>query len=73
MFLCILKEQKECVALDPYTFVALIDKIVVEQNGKRVFCFRNGMEIGNRNMRKKVAAIQEFSCKLFASYSPVVV
>ena len=38
-----LEEQEECVVFDPYTFVALVDKVVVRQDGKLDFCFRNGM------------------------------
>ena len=44
VFLRMLEEQEECVAFDPYTFVALINKAVVKKNGKLVFCFRNGMK-----------------------------
>ena len=38
------EEQKECVRFDPYTFVALVDKIVVGQGGKLEIIFRNGMK-----------------------------
>ena len=38
------EEQKECVRLDSYTFVALVDKKVVGQGGKLEIIFRNGMK-----------------------------
>jgi len=43
LFLHLLKEQKECVAFDPYTFVALVDKVVIGQDRKLEFIFRNGI------------------------------
>ena len=42
IFLRMLEEQEECVRFDPYTFVALVDKIVVGQDRKLEFIFRNG-------------------------------
>ena len=45
VFLRMLEEQEECVGFDPYIFVALVDKVVVGQNGKLVFVFRNGINI----------------------------
>ena len=39
-----LEEQKECIGFDPYTFVALVDRVVVGQDRKLVFIFRNGMK-----------------------------
>ncbi|MGN0184551.1 MAG: hypothetical protein ACI4AL_05500, partial [Aristaeellaceae bacterium] len=44
IFLRMLEEQEECMDFDPYTFVALVDKVVVGKGRKLVFCFRNGME-----------------------------
>ena len=44
VFLRILDEQKECMRFEPYTFVALVDKVVVGQNGKLDFCLRNGIK-----------------------------
>lgn len=44
VFLRILDEQKECMRFEPYTFVALVDKVVVGQNGKLAFCLRNGIK-----------------------------
>ena len=44
VFLCMLEERKECVRFDPYTFVALVDKIVVGQDRKLGIIFRNGMK-----------------------------
>ena len=43
MFRRMLEEQEECVGFDPYTFVVLVDRVVVEQDGKLDFYFRNGM------------------------------
>ena len=45
VFLRMLDEQEECMRFDSYTFVALVDKVVVGQNGKLVFVFRNGINI----------------------------
>ena len=44
VFLRMFEEQKECVRFDPYTFVALVDKIVVGQDMKLEIIFRNGMK-----------------------------
>ena len=44
VFLCMLEEQKECFGFDPYTFVALVDRVVVGQDRKLEFVFRNGMK-----------------------------
>ena len=43
VFLRMLEEQEECVGFDPYTFVALVDRVVVGQDRKMEFIFRNGM------------------------------
>ena len=43
VFLCMLEEQKECIGFDPYTFVALVDRVVVGQDRKLEIIFRNGM------------------------------
>ena len=43
VFLRTLEEQEKCMRFEPYTFVALVDKVVVRQDGKLDFCFRNGM------------------------------
>lgn len=43
VFLRMLEEQEECRRFESYTFVALVDKAVVRQDGKLDFCFRNGM------------------------------
>jgi len=51
IFLRMMETQEECMDFDPYTFVALIDKVVVGQNGKLTFWFRDGIKyeyaIGN--------------------------
>ena len=38
-----LEEKEECLNFDPYTFVALVDKVVIGEDKKLKFCFRNGM------------------------------
>ena len=44
VFLCMLEEQTECIGFDPYTFVALVDRVVVRQDRTLEFIFRNGMK-----------------------------
>ena len=44
VFLRMLEEQEECVGFDPYTFVALVDKVVVGKDRRLEFVFRNGMK-----------------------------
>ena len=44
VFLRMLEVQEECVRFEPYTFVALVDKVVVGKTGKLDFIFRNGMK-----------------------------
>ena len=44
IFLRVLEQQEECLDFDPYTFVALVDKVVVGKDKKLEFCLRNGME-----------------------------
>ena len=44
IFLRMLEEQKECAGFEPGTFVALVDKVIVQQDGSMKFCFRNGMK-----------------------------
>jgi hypothetical protein len=39
-----LEEQKKCVRFKPYTFVALVDKVIVGQDRTLEFIFRNGMK-----------------------------
>ena len=43
VFLRMLEEQTEYMRFESYTFVALVDKVIVGQDGKLDFCFRNGM------------------------------
>ncbi len=38
------EEQEECIGFEPYTFVALVDKVVVGKDGKLEIIFRNGMK-----------------------------
>ena len=44
IFLHMLEEQKECVGFEPGTFVALVDKVIIQHDGHMEFCFRNGMK-----------------------------
>ena len=44
VFLHILEEQAECIRFEPYTFVALVDKVIVGHDSKLEFIFRNGMK-----------------------------
>ena len=44
IFLRILEEQQECTGFDPGIFVALVDKVIVQHDGRMEFCFRNGMK-----------------------------
>lgn len=44
VFLCMLEEQEACVGFEPHTFVALVDRVVVGQDRKLEFIFRNGMK-----------------------------
>ena len=39
-----LEEQEECVEFEPGMFVALVDKVIIHQDGWKEFCFRNGMK-----------------------------
>lgn len=44
LFLHMPEEQKECVGFEPGTFVALVDKVIIQHDGDMEFCFRNGMK-----------------------------
>lgn len=44
IFLRTLEQQEECLDFDPYTFVALVDKVAVGQDRKLEFIFRNGIK-----------------------------
>ena len=44
VFLCMFEEQEECIGFEPYTFVALVVKVVVGKDGKLEIIFRNGMK-----------------------------
>ena len=39
-----LERQEECLDFDPFTFVALVDKVVIGKDRKLEFHFRNGMQ-----------------------------
>ena len=43
IFLRMLERQEECLDFDPFTFVALVNKVVVGKDRKLEFCFRNGI------------------------------
>ncbi|MDO5299620.1 MAG: recombinase family protein [Clostridia bacterium] len=44
VFLRMLEEKEVCAGFEPYTFVALVDKVIVGQDGELTFWFRNGMK-----------------------------
>ena len=44
IFLHMLEEQKECAGFDPGSFVALVDKVIIQHDGHMEFYFRNGMK-----------------------------
>lgn len=44
IFLHMLEEQKECLGFEPGMFVALVDKVIIQHDGRLEFCFRNGMK-----------------------------
>ena len=44
LFLHMLEEQKACTGFEPGAFVALVDKVIIKQDGRMEFCFRNGMK-----------------------------
>ena len=44
VFLRMLEEQEEYMRFEPYTFVALVDKVTVSQNQTMEFNFRNRMK-----------------------------
>ena len=44
VFLRMLEEQEKCLRFEPYTFVALVDKVVIRQDRKLEIIFRNGMK-----------------------------
>ncbi|MDO4355972.1 MAG: recombinase zinc beta ribbon domain-containing protein [Clostridia bacterium] len=44
VFIRMLETQEECVGFDTYSFVALVDKVVVRQDRKLEIIFRNGMK-----------------------------
>ena len=44
IFLQILETQEECMSIEPYNFVALVDRVAVGRDRKLEFIFRNGMK-----------------------------
>ena len=44
IFLHMMEEQKECASFEPGTFVALVDRVIIQHDGRMEFCFRNGMK-----------------------------
>ena len=44
IFLRMLEEQQECAGFEPGTFVALVDKVIIQRDGSMEFCFRNGIK-----------------------------
>ena len=43
IFLGLLEKVEVCKAFMPYTFATLVEKVVVERDGRLDFFFRNGM------------------------------
>ena len=52
LFLHMLEEQEECVGFEPGTFVALVDKVIIQRDGGIEFCFRNGMKYAYQTREK---------------------
>ena len=48
IFLHMLEKQKECVEFEQGTFVALVDKVIIQHDGGIEFYFRNGMKCAYR-------------------------
>ena len=44
IFLHMMEEQKECVCFGSGTFVARVDKVIIQCDGCKAFCFRNGIK-----------------------------
>ncbi|MCI7026880.1 MAG: RHS repeat protein, partial [Clostridiales bacterium] len=44
IFLHMMEEQKECAGFEPGAFVALVDKVIIQRDGRMEFCFRSGMK-----------------------------
>ena len=44
IFLHMMEEQKECAGFEPGAFVALVDKVIIQRDGRMKFCFRSGMK-----------------------------
>ena len=44
IFLHMMEEQKECSGFEPGAFVALVDKVIIQRDGRMEFCFRSGMK-----------------------------
>ena len=57
IFLRMLEQQEECLDFDPYTFVALVDRVVVRKDRELVFWFRNGMNYRSSYRGREIAWI----------------
>ena len=44
VFLGILENMEVCEAFEPYTFVSLVEGVVIRRDGQLEYCFRNGMQ-----------------------------
>ena len=44
IFLHMLEEQKECLGFEPGTFVALVDKVIIQRDGGMEFRLKNEMQ-----------------------------
>ena len=43
IFLHMMEEQKECVCFEPETFMLMVDKVIIQCDRCKAFCFRNWM------------------------------
>ena len=57
IFIRMLEQQEECLDFDPYTFVALVDRVVVRKDRELVFWFRNGMNYRSSYRGREIAWI----------------
>lgn len=44
IFLGFLEKMEVCEAFEPYTFVSLVERVVIGRDGQLQFCFRNGIQ-----------------------------
>ena len=61
IFLHLMEEEKLCEASEPYTFVTLVDKVVIRRDRTLQFCFRNGMRYEHRPIQRPAICEQSFT------------